>query len=215
MAKDQTTPEDKLLQIIDNPTSVKPRPAARLLGKTALVTTVTTWLSKWKPTQAGDKPMLTIPMVNRGLAVLCGLLTIAWIIDFLSVRSDFRTRLDTLERIQLTAPVESKGKPAPAIELADLLATAKLHNIFTFLPQPKVSTAQAAAVQALDTALKDLKLVGIIWSEHPQAIIEQTKDGKTSLVGTGESIGPFRIKKIGKDKIVLNDAKGTQEWELQ
>lgn len=208
------TPEEKLLQAIEHPATEPPRTFARLASTLLPRAVLMTWLGKLKVMRTGPQPMLTLRLVNRGLVVLCGLLTIVWVADFLSVRSEFQRRLETLERTQLTAPGEPKTKTAPTIEFADILASAKQRSIFTFLP-PKPDALPPAVAAELTTAVKDLKLVGILWSDNPQAMIEQAKGGKTLLLGTGEVIGSLRIKKIAKDKVVLGQDNGTQEWELR
>ena len=51
---------------------------------------------------------------------------------------------------------------------------------------------------------ENLKLVGISWSNDPDAIIEDTKDTKTFFVKTGQKIGEVKVQAIFKDKVVLS-----------
>ena len=44
----------------------------------------------------------------------------------------------------------------------------------------------------VEEMFKDIKLVGIIWSDNPEAIIESSVDGRTSLVKKAIPPGPPR-----------------------
>lgn len=63
---------------------------------------------------------------------------------------------------------------------------------------PDVISAKAAQ------ATQSLKLVGISWSDNPDAIIEDTKTLKTFFVKKGQPIGELKVENIYKDKVVLS-----------
>jgi type II secretory pathway component PulC len=48
------------------------------------------------------------------------------------------------------------------------------------------------------------RVVGIIWSESPQAILEDTKTNSTTLVNRGALLKGARIKDILKDRVILS-----------
>jgi len=52
-------------------------------------------------------------------------------------------------------------------------------------------------------ATANLKLVGIAWSDDPDAIIEDTKQMRTFFVKKGQMIGEIKVESISKDKVVL------------
>ncbi len=58
-----------------------------------------------------------------------------------------------------------------------------------------------------------LKLVGISWSDDPDAMVEDTRALRTYFVKRGEAIGEFIVHAIFKDKIILR--RGTEEVELK
>jgi len=58
-----------------------------------------------------------------------------------------------------------------------------------------------------------LKLVGISWSNDPDAMIEDTKGLKTFFVKRGEMVGEARVQAIFKDKVILS--LGNEEFELK
>ena len=66
--------------------------------------------------------------------------------------------------------------------------------------QTEMKVTSARILDATET----LKLVGISWSNDPDAIIEDTKDTKTFFVKTGQKIGEVKVQAIFKDKVVLS-----------
>ena len=62
-------------------------------------------------------------------------------------------------------------------------------------------------------ATKDLRLVGISWSDDPDAMIENAKAMRTFFVKRGEMIGEIKVEAIFKDKVVLS--YGGEEVELK
>ena len=218
MAKEPLTPEERLLQVIDNPQAARPRALARLTRGAPFLGSVSLWVTtKLKSSRDGAQPLVTLRMINRILMVVAGVLAMAWVIDFASLRSQYHERLETVERTQLAAPTQAKSVSLPLLEFSDVLDQAKQRNIFTLVPPTPTAQAPVELTKDLLPYLSDLKLVGIIWSDNPQAMIEQSKEDKTSLVGKGEVIGRFRIKEIQKNKIILGPENGgsDQQWELQ
>ncbi len=86
-------------------------------------------------------------------------------------------------------------------------------NMFSGLSEATAQEAQAQVQEDISAQLKNLKLVGIIWSDKPQAIIENTVENKTLLLNIGDQMDKVKIMKIYQDKVILG-ADG-QEWELR
>lgn len=214
MAKDQLTPEERLLRVIDNPQGAKPGAFGRLRAPSA--SGLLLWVTARLKGPQASHPLVTLRMVNRGLVAVGALLTVAWAIDFFSMQSQYQARLEMVERTQLVAPTQTKTISLPSLDFSDVLVQSTQRNVFTLVP-PKVEAPAPPPkeVEDLTPQANDLKLVGVIWSETPQAMIEQAKEGKTSLVSKGEGIGPFRVKEILKDKVVLGLETGEQTWELR
>ena len=66
--------------------------------------------------------------------------------------------------------------------------------------------------------LKDLKLVGIIWSQNPEVMIENGKDSRTYTLKKGEFFNEqFKIKEISRNSAILEVSvgSGTREYELR
>jgi len=212
MAKEPLTPEEKLLQVIDNPELAKQPPLVRLKGKVAKLAAVPSWLRRWQEGRRGAKPLMTLRTANRALAGLCVLVTIGWFADFLNVRNRFLLLLEGLEQRQRAAYAAPPERPLPAPRLTETLEEVRRRNIFTLLP---TAPETAAPAQPKLDAAAELKLVGVIWAATPQAMIEQVAEERTSLVGTGDTIGPWKIKQILRDRVMVGHKDSDQEWELR
>lgn len=88
-----------------------------------------------------------------------------------------------------------------------------------FLPANlKVGSITAGENADVLEALKDFKLVGIIWSQNPEVMIENAKDSRTYTLKKGESFNEqFKIKEILRNSAILevNLDSGTREYELR
>lgn len=62
-------------------------------------------------------------------------------------------------------------------------------------------------------ATQHLKLVGISWSDDPDAMIEDTKALRTFFVKRGGLVGVVKVQAIFKDKVILS--YGEEEIELK
>lgn len=62
-------------------------------------------------------------------------------------------------------------------------------------------------------ATQHLKLVGISWSDDPDAMIEDTKSLRTFFVKRGGAVGGIKVQAIFKDKLILS--YGNEEIELK
>jgi hypothetical protein len=92
------------------------------------------------------------------------------------------------------------------------LEAVKKRDIFRMgskLPQDSSDVISGKAAEATQT----LKLVGISWSSSPDAMIEDTKAGKTFFVKKGQSVNDFKVEAIYKEKVVLR--YGAESIELR
>lgn len=64
--------------------------------------------------------------------------------------------------------------------------------------------AQAGPSGEIQEATQHLRLVGISWSNDPDAMVEDTKALKTFFVKRGQMLGEVRVQAIFKDKVVLS-----------
>lgn len=93
----------------------------------------------------------------------------------------------------------------------------KSRNLFGFADEPEEKAAFKEKPKEeptkLETMVKDFKLVGISWSNDPDAIIEDEKAKKTYFVKTGHKINDISVQAIYRDKVILHYL--SQEVELR
>jgi hypothetical protein len=76
----------------------------------------------------------------------------------------------------------------------------------------KETTNRGPSSRIMD-ATSQLKLVGISWSNDPDAMIEDAKAMRTFFVKRGQMIGEIKVQAILKDKVILS--YGGEEIELR
>ena len=201
MPEPSLTPEEKLLRIIESPKeAVHPLRRERRFQVQDLKATLKLLKSKY-----GDKAkdFLTLKSAN---AVLIGSAALATV--FLG--ADFwlgMPRLEAIARLDEAAKKMDVGNLV--IERLDPLAIylqeITQRNMFALLEVPPPSVVKKEeANQELTNMANNFKVVGIIWSEAPQAIIEDPKTGRTYLVNRGGKLKDARVKDILKDRVILS-----------
>ena len=116
---------------------------------------------------------------------------------------------------------ESQSDKKGFLSAAEYLSGIERRNIFLSPGQKPAEEVKAKEMQTvkIEEMLKDLKLVGIIWSDNPEAIIESALDGRTSLVKKGDSAGSSKakVKEVTRNSVVLEiESEGQkQEYELR
>ena len=79
-------------------------------------------------------------------------------------------------------------------------------DIFSFVSEEKRKVAKKESklfATEIAAVLKRYKLVGISWSDDPDAMIEDTKVKKTFFVKIGNIMDKVKVQAILKDKVVL------------
>jgi hypothetical protein len=208
MEKDKLTPEEKLLKIIENP-NVEKRPVPLVIRVKGLGLSS---LKEWLKNIRIDKDIIkriNLKTINRVIAGICVIITVIWIFGF------FKSGLTMGRRFRQVVSGEEKSTPddmkRPNIEASvdEAVSQAKKRNIFTFLPTKE----EIASTINVGPTLSNFKLVGILWSDNPQAMIENTKEQKSYFVSKGDTIGDIEVRKILGDKVIVG--KGSEEWELR
>lgn len=198
MAKDDITPEERLLKIIENPnTEKRPVPLAVKI-RSLNPGSVKEWFSGLR----ADKNLLkqiNLRAVNKIVAVIGALVTLIWIFDFGSGGIALAKRFKSISSGEYLASSEESKRPNIDVTIDEVAAQVKKRNIFTFLPTKE----EAASAVSIGPTLSNFKLVGILWSDNPQAMIENSKEQKTYFVSNGDKIGELYVKKILRDKVML------------
>ncbi len=116
---------------------------------------------------------------------------------------------------KITFSVEAKAVPAdmnfvPQVKaVSDYLSSVDRRNIFQPYEKKEVDVSQesSAGSTELSVIAKNLKLVGISWSDSAAsacAMIEDTRSGITRFVKEGEMMNEVTLKKIYADRVVVS-----------
>ena len=220
MAKNKPTPEEQLLNLIedgDGPSSLSlkrkkssPFSFVSLGAFSALLARLKITIKDWLVQLKGgiDEPNLKV--WNKALAV-------AAVILFVYLSADFSLRrLDIKQFIKKASAAKGRSfQQNVSTEVRPFLYYLEMvqrRDIFSPVKLRSVENPEDETKKALVTLVKDLRLVGISWGKDPQVIIEDTKDNKTYFLKAGDPISKFKIDTILKDKVIL-DADG-QKMEL-
>ena len=119
------------------------------------------------------------------------------------------------------------GKKAARDNITGVVSLLEYSNIFKhrniFIPpEVKIEEVDEAGSEQklkLDDLVKNLKLVGIIWSANPEAMIEDATETRTLLLKKGDSFGKnlFKVKSVLRNSVVLDVfvAGKNMEYELR
>ncbi len=207
MDKDNITPEEKLLKIIESPDTHKQRISLAQNKRNKSAGMPGSWLKKFSI----DKEKLkrfNLKTANKILAGICVVWTVFSVSDFFKLKIQLDNRYKKIIDGAAVSPAEPRRLFIPDVQLNSLQEQIRKRDIFTFLP--KLEVTEAAAV---NDEIANLKLVGVIWSDNPQAMIEDLAGKGTYLVNQGEKIGELKVKKIFKEKVILS--KEDKEWQLR
>ncbi len=210
MADPNLTPEEKLLRIIESPQeTVRGLRVQRRGGQDLKV------ILKILKAKYGEKlkTFLNIKAANAVLIASACFATFYLVVDFLG----------GMPRLANVGKLESMAK---RLDIGDLslgqldplsiyLQEITERNIFALPEEPKEAPKVKNAGPSVEfkSLVDGLKVVGIIWSNAPQAIIEDSKEGRTYLLNRGSKVKEARVKDILKDRVILS--YDDQEVELR
>ncbi|MDD4899196.1 MAG: hypothetical protein PHT31_04615 [Candidatus Omnitrophica bacterium] len=207
--EEKITPEERLLKIIENPATEKRRIITPAVKQKFSLKNIKGMISGFKL----DKELLKrfdLRMATKVAAVACVCFTFFWIFDFIRSGIALNKRFEKLVAESASAQNVEKNLPVLNVDMNELSQQVRSRNIFSFVPTRAVAGEFTTEVPV---AITNYKLVGIMWSDNPQAMIEDTKEQKTYLLGNGDQLGQVKVKKIFRDKVVIG--KDEQEWELR
>jgi hypothetical protein len=209
------TPEKQLLKLIENPKQASVRAeSAKREGKKWFSfpafkgrldfwkgTSVKQWFSLKKFSQSAHG----VGQINVVLKVLIVLVAIYTGYSVYQMAKGIKSAANLI----LTPDPITLDVPAPVTGLQSVsyyLEKIRGRNIFVSAqPEPieEEETAPEAGVPQEDP-FKDFALVGIAWSNDPEAMVEDTKLNKTFFMKRGQSMANgVRVVTIFKDKVIL------------
>lgn len=163
-------------------------------------------------------PKIDLARLNKIFFVIAALLTLTFLYGLIA---DSRSSGADPVFPGGTSPQVFKAQAdGRAINTQEYLAAFGKRNIF--LPAGKKAAGadgQAGELAKLSDLLKDLKLVGVIWSASPEVMIEDAFDKRTYLLKKGETFGQnqYKVKEITRSSAILEVqmAGEKKEYELR
>jgi len=220
MAKNKPTPEEQLLNLIEDtegPSSLSlkrkkqsPFSFISFSALSAVVARLKLALKDWLIQLKGGIDEPNLKLWNKALAL-------AAVILFLYLSADFMLRRLDLKQFTKKAAAQKarsfEQNVTPEVRpFLYYLEMVQRRDIFAPIKLKSAENPEDETKKALATMIKDLKLVGISWGKDPEVIIEDTKANKTYFLRAGDSISSFKINVILKDKVIL-ESEG-QKMEL-
>ena len=210
---DKTSSDEKLLKLIENSHAL---PKIRHVGFKFGGRKPSFKLSSLKV-----KFKFTLSGLNKILFIFGVLVTIIFLYVFWKGSSS-----TMFEFLSLTSDA-AFGKKAARDNITGVVSLLEYSNIFKhrniFIPpEVKIEEVDEAGSEQklkLDDLVKNLKLVGIIWSANPEAMIEDATETRTLLLKKGDSFGKnlFKVKSVLRNSVVLDVfvAGKNMEYELR
>ena len=213
MVAENNTPEERLLKIIEKKgTSVDSgekeiqRQKANLERKR--------WFFSFKNMRFSDlslePPAFTLQFVNKMLIIAAILFTLIFVFDFLRDKVNLRKHFALVTGVPTISKVKIKKDSELKISLATALKETRTRNMFTLTPET-IFEEKKEKNEKIRKDIRDLKLVGILWSNSPQAMVEDVKNSKTYLLSVGDVINRWTVSKIDRDKVILLGEEGEMD----
>jgi len=216
MTQPKRTSEDRLLDIIENPTLPLKKVPRRIVrgGISQKISELIQRIPLKKETLV---KLLNVQVVNNVAIFICISLTIFFVIDFqvlkISLEKKIKNQNIDTQSLYLN---QNKGNFLP-VNISKMNEYAQMRNVFSFIAPAKEEDHGedfSQQYQELSKFIKNLSLVGIIWAEEsPQAIIEDKKTERTHLVAEGDKLEEFEVKKVFSDSVILSAEE--KEWTIK
>jgi hypothetical protein len=217
---DKKTSDERLLKLIEgtNEPKLKPEITAGERKPLALAGFITAKLNLPKLKSKFTALKINLFSVNKGLIGLAAFLTIVFLYTIVSgpvipkSNAAFFTPADTSAVIKLISVGQEPGSMRKNISSLDIK-----RDFFLNAGSPSSVYRQEDGPN-LSEELKNLKLVGIIWSQNPEVMIENTKDSRTYTLKKGESLNEgLKVKDISRNSATLETttSAGSKEYELR
>lgn len=207
MADERFTADEKLLNIIEHGMGVN--------GAEIKPAGIEQKINIFKIDKERLKNWLTLRKINVLLVFFCVFLTVFWVFDFGRNKKVFDRRMQNVVKMATSESNKLDKKKISVLDgeinLPELLFEANRKNIFS-LQQESAQLAADAAVN-YSALMKNFRLVGIFWSDSPQAMIENINEGKTYLLSGQDLLGDFVVRKVLQDRVIIG--KDDKEWELR
>jgi hypothetical protein len=162
---------------------------------------------------SGGAAQLDVHFINMVLlGVICLLVVYGGISAFISFKGLRAIAVKQYSAAAMAQTVQEFKGVAPLPPASFYQKKIAQRNIFKRGAKPgddKMTEAGPSSKTA--EMLKNLRLVGISWSDNPDIMIEDVKLAKTFFVKKGQMVGEFKVENVFKDKVILRYNKETVE----
>lgn len=160
---------------------------------------------------------ISLFLLNRGLIGIAALLTLAFLYTLLSGPAGPKANGSSFPSADASAIMKLISGDVQGLMRKTVLQDIKRDF---FLPVGSERSASRQEEESLDLTeeAKHLKLVGIIWSQDPEVMIENEKDSRTYIFKKGESLnGEFKVKEISRTSVTLElvTQSGMREYVMR
>ncbi len=203
-----STPERELLKLIEEDSKTSFSSGSNKIKRILSFTAVKGRLSFLKRNilRKFSFKEFSIASFNRLLAIILLALVFYVSIDILTSANMLKKRVDNSFKMEGNASFSASKEISHLRELAYYVNEAKkrdIFNIITVKKEEKLVEKQIDDTEIIEKT-KHLKLVGIAWSDNPDAMIEDANAKRTIFVKEGDNINEIVVKKILKDKVILS-----------
>ncbi len=200
------TPEEKLLHLIENSPAQKSETPAPVAAIPKKMKPASFSINLSGITSLFDLKKISFRSVNLILIGICAALTFGLIFYTVKNEEIMKKRFSTVlykgqgkTSMNLDEP-EQNNKP----QLSTYVETISSNNPFRVLADMEEETEEVPEY----SESFDFSLVGILWSDTAQAIIEDKTTEKTFVVYKGDNIGKFTVSEITQNTVRLTSEDG-------
>ena len=212
------TSDERLLKIIEGgATEPKRKPSIGMGQKKTLTELIPS--AKFNLNLKSIKELkFNLAGFNKGLIAVSLIVTFLFLYSILSgpnVSASNAAYFTAADAAAIAKIISSRGN-AGALR-KNVLSQDLKRNIF-LAPGAKVSASTVSGeVVNVSELIKDLKLVGIIWSAQPEVMIEDGKDARTYVLKKGEAFRneQFRVKEVSRNSATLEVTNGDKKSEYE
>jgi hypothetical protein len=218
------TPEKQLLKLIEDPKSKTTAVSAQVIKHQGLsLFSFSAWLGRISFLKDWFKRRLKRPKHHEfNLKTISKVLGICiFVLAFYFISNLFTSLISLKKMPNLLLEVKKDDLKPLSLQEASVskkavsyfLEKVRARDIFKMHVDKVPKTVIKGPSSGIIEATQHLKLVGISWSNDPDAMIEDTKALRTFFVKRGELIGEIKVQAIFRDKIILS--YGGEEIELR
>jgi len=208
------TPEKQLLRLIEEP---KARSAPKIEAQaikyhSQSLFSFGAWLGRisflkdrFRDLTSAEKSHFDIVKVINGSLGAVIVILLSYFVSSFSMALINQKKTSSLEAGTLgqVKPSATSAIPSNLKDATYYLDKVTQRNIFKIGAKKIAEAPGRGDISRVMEMTQNLKLVGISWSNDPDAMIEDTKTTRTFFVKRGQMISEVKVKDIARDKVVL------------